>query len=540
MGFRDEFFLTGKTYAEWSLERTVTGGFHDNAARLEAMQRSLVGRLDAGQARIEAGNAELRSEIRLQAKAMSEAVGDAVRTAGDEVASAVQNLADYLGGGLADLRWAVEQNTLVTREILDSILNSLEISSRKYFQQGAECFAVGDFELARERMECALQADRTNYFAYQYLGLIAAKEDAPDAALRHFSRALSFARTGHHKGIALSHLARTFLARGDVDEAVRHSQLAAAECTDSARLRYEVALCLARGMQVEACVHALRQAISMDWNFWGIAVTDESLDPAREFVMRLIDTMREEQLDRARAALQSVAAALPLASEAGADTSTLAAAHDQLHTRLSEGNVHIYREVIQAADALREAIYTAAVRSVRNRIQECETNLQKLEREKNATIAKVRDQIQDLRHRLTHLTQTYHGWTPGMSGMIMMGVGFVGPGLILMTIAEETNILPNSEVAFTIYSIVFLSSFWWGPVLVTLVAGHIHKQKYKTKPCHALKQQLDEAERAAGPLVAAAEHRYRTAAAAQKQEVVQLETLLGRVLASAEGEKRLP
>ncbi len=111
------------------------------------------------------------------------------------------------------------------------LLNALDNTSRQYWEQGVKCYETAEYGLAKERFNRALDANRTNYFAYQYLGFIAVQAEESEEALKSFGLARKFAESGYHRALALSHLARTYNAVGNLPQAVESSVEAAESCT---------------------------------------------------------------------------------------------------------------------------------------------------------------------------------------------------------------------------------------------------------------------------------------------------------------------
>ena len=65
-----------------------------------------------------------------------------------------------------------------------------------------KCYETSENEFARERFNRALDANRTNYFAYQYLGFIAVNADDSKEAIKNFDQARKFGVFGSTHGAA--------------------------------------------------------------------------------------------------------------------------------------------------------------------------------------------------------------------------------------------------------------------------------------------------------------------------------------------------
>ena len=67
----------------------------------------------------------------------------------------------------------------MSQNILQVLLNALDNKSRQYWEQGVKCYESSEYEMAKERFNCAVVENRTNYFACQYLGFISVHDQNP-------------------------------------------------------------------------------------------------------------------------------------------------------------------------------------------------------------------------------------------------------------------------------------------------------------------------------------------------------------------------
>lgn len=130
----------------------------------------------------------------------------------------------------------------MTQKILQVLLTSLDNTSRQYYDQGVKCYETSENEFAKERFNRALDANRTNYFAYQYLGFIAVNADDSKEAIKNFDLAKKFAENNYYRALAHSHIARSLNAIGDVSKASENADAAAHAAPDHARFWYESAV----------------------------------------------------------------------------------------------------------------------------------------------------------------------------------------------------------------------------------------------------------------------------------------------------------
>jgi hypothetical protein len=103
-----------------------------------------------------------------------------------DLVGAVQIVYDYLGGQLCEVRWGIEREAQVSKQILQVLITALDNTSRQGWEQGVKCYDSSEYEIAQERFSRALNANRTNYFAYQYPGLIAVHNEDEQEAVKNF------------------------------------------------------------------------------------------------------------------------------------------------------------------------------------------------------------------------------------------------------------------------------------------------------------------------------------------------------------------
>ena len=273
---------------------------------------------------------------------------DAIDRGSADVVGAVQKACDYLGGQLCEVRWAIERQSQLSQQILQVLLNALDNTSRQYWEQGVKCYETSEYDIARERFNRALDANRTNYFAYQYLGFIAVHEEKSSEALKNFELARKFADSGYHRALALSHLARGYYATGDLPRAIQSAVSATEAAPDHAKFWYERAVFHVRGSNPEEAIQCLRRAIVGDWTYWSISISDANLEPIRQRVERLLEQMREEQRLIARQTLDNLGSTMKMLQEMGITTEVTESRKrlGEYEARYSEGTVFAYRSLL--------------------------------------------------------------------------------------------------------------------------------------------------------------------------------------------------
>lgn len=379
MSFRDEFRGTGKTYAQWSLEKTTQAGFRTNERLLSDLVTAFGATTQQQTDRLlksgEASAAALASEFAYG----TEKITEELRQGSQDVVEAIQSMCDYLGGELCEIRWAVERQTRVSRDILKVLLTSLDNQSRQYWEQGVQCYEATEFEMAKERFEKALDANRTNYFAYQFLGGIAFSEDNLRDAIRNFELEYKFAGVGYPKALALSHRAACHEKRGELEAAADVSNRAVEACPEVAKFRYDVARYSAMLGRAQQACGALKEAIERDWNYWRVVISDEDFDPVRPAVIMLLDKLRERERDKAKKAVAMLKQASEVAKSAGAENVPVTEA-DEIGARLELDNVYNYREVAADAWPAAKQSYTLAREAVAKSIDSLEDHINSPER----------------------------------------------------------------------------------------------------------------------------------------------------------------
>lgn len=399
MNFREDFLrgylLTPagprqRTFAQWSLENTVDSGLRANQQQLEVLRSNMKSVFQTGVERLAAAQAEsgklLREEIRYQ----SENIIESFDRGSSSIVSAVQRGCEYLGGELCEIRWAIERQTDVSRQVLQILLDSLDNSSRQYWEQGVRCYETQEDDIAKERFQRALDANRTNYFAYQYLGFIAVRQEQPAEAVRLFDLARKFANTTYHQAIALSHLARAHHANGQAAKAVEAAQAAARLEPNVGRFHYEAAVYLARTRATRETLKSLQRAIETDWSYWSISAVDAQLDSMRDEADDLLLSLRAEQGDLALSQLSQLRSALEDLKAMGltAAADECLSALGSCEERYKEGTVFAYRDARSRAAEGRQKAFERALRDLNVR---CIENRRALDRAQQASQQAARE-----------------------------------------------------------------------------------------------------------------------------------------------------
>jgi tetratricopeptide (TPR) repeat protein len=406
MGFRDNFIdgylLTPvgprqRTFAQWSLENTVEAGLRANQQQVQTLRENLRSTFEAGISRLEQSQMQAAKLLQRELQYQADNIVNAVDRGSADVVDAVQKACDYLGGQLCEVRWAIEKHAQISQQILQVLLTALDNASRQYWEQGVKCYETAEYEIAKERFNRALDSNRTNYFAYQYLGLIAVHDESSHDAIKNFDLARKFAENGYYRALALSHLARAHHATGDLLQAVKSSIAATEAAPDHAKFWYEAAVYQVRNSNVEEAIRCLRQAITTDWMYWSISLSDANLEPIRNRVERLLAELREEQRVIARHRLDHFAATVKTLRgwQMTAEIVDFEKRLANCETSYRSGTVFAYRDLVQPAlDGEKQAL-GAAIRVLDQRIVANRAALTQAQAEQTRSVSKANERIRE-------------------------------------------------------------------------------------------------------------------------------------------------
>ncbi len=492
MGFRDSFIdgylLTPvgprqRTFAQWSLESTVDSGLRANQRQVQALREGLTSAFQAGIAQLERSQAQSARLLQRELQYQADHIVDAIDRASADVVSAVQKGCDYLGGQLCEVRWAIERQSQVSQQILQVLLNDLDNTARQYWEQGVKCYESAEYDLARERFRRALDASRTNHFAYQYLGLIAVREGKADEAIRNFELARKFAESGYHRALALSHLARSYYATGKMAQAAQSSLAATEASPEHAKFWYEAAVYLARSADSAEALRCLRRAIQTDWMYWSIAIADANLGPIRDRVEGLLAELREEARVVARRRLDHLAATVALLREISIPTVSAAAERSLAESEASyrAGTVFAYRDLVQPALAAERAVLDAALKALDQRVWANRSSLAKLRAQQAEEVGRAHNRIQQAESaaRLKQNTYVSHGGC--LIALGILGGGFSGFWYFIgLSDYPDRPMTQVFGTGFMVCLVLLVTGLFWRPiaklVTVTLPARAIRAQ----------------------------------------------------------------
>lgn len=380
MGFTEEFFLTAKSYGGLSTEaRSLIRSEKHLEAIPSLLQRSLtqqarsISESQARSAESQTRWAEMVTrEFGRATEVVAERVQECMARSTDAVAEMTQQLCEYLGWGFSEIHWLLERQTKIGKQVLDALLNSLDGQSKQYWQQGVRCYEVGEYGLAKERFQKALESNRTNFFAYQYLAFIGVLTGDPREALRNFELAGKFAENDYYRVAALSRLARCHWAQGSMDSAVQYMRTATELQPESARLHFDYAVLLAAAASKwhGAAPYALRQAITLDPTYWSLGAVEVGLEPIRSKVNALLEEMVSEARTKAKEALSGFAELIPKARATAPEyvVREFETSHRNLDSMVATAGFTELLQMLATANGAMKALDEAIVTSLRQRL----------------------------------------------------------------------------------------------------------------------------------------------------------------------------
>lgn len=420
MSFTDDFLYGDKKVRNLSLRQYNWTIGQDNNERLRELQTAVKSTFDRGIDRLAqsqmGASVALQGELAYQsdllrqqlAQGNSEIVGAIERQTVD-IVSSIQRHSDYLGAELCEVRWAIERHNQISQAILRVLLDSLSNESRQYFEQGIRCYDTSEYEMAKERFTLALESDRTNYFAYQYLGFIGVADGNPDDAIRNFDLARKFANNNYHRALALSHLAQSYQAIKDLNRAVELSNEAAKTHPDTAKFWYENAAYSARLRFSEMAISSLEKAISRDRTYAAIVATDTDFDLIRQDVVELQNTLREAAKNAARRAIDGFRRTLNTSTTVGAsqEVAELAVKLDGIEQAYRQDNFFVFLDLISSVQDMREETFKLSERKLASLLMNKQQDIVDNDNERQRKIFEVEAPIRELEAEKGSLAPRY-------------------------------------------------------------------------------------------------------------------------------------
>ncbi len=537
MSFRDKFLGVSKNQTDWTNNNEIVLSESVNDERLTALRREVKSAFDQGIERLAQGQMAsavvLQGEIAYQADRLGNQLGTLIQSGSSEISSAVeqgsadivstiQRMSDYLGAAFSDIRWAVERQTQVTQEALHSLLHVLDNQSRQYFEQGVECYEMGEYELADERFAKALSADPTNPFVYQYLGFIAVAEDQSREALHNFTLARKFADNPYHRALALSHLARSYHATGQLREAADLARQATEIHPHTAKFWYEAAGYQARAGDGATALVSLREAIQHDWTYWAVVLSDTDFDNYHKELQVLLAELRSGEKDKARQGLEVLQQSLNFANRQGLGERIVAqaAAHHSLAQRLNQENVYVFQDIAREAQAQRKQIFDLLITDAHEQKAQKEQDRIRAEQERKHAVQELEEPVKIMKGLRNQILYNYQVLQVSPAGICLaFGVlSFIFYGLT--PYMEQFGVIMGLP-AWMLGCAVLV----WG---VTWALRPLHHWFFLTRPRHRIEANMRAKKREIEPLRQALDKDYQTRQRQLTEEIKSLDEALAR------------
>ncbi len=539
MLFRDKFLLStgrpiGEEPSEW-VAKVTEGGFRASLDMQMAQMKMLKSGFEhVAQTQADA-SAALQGELAYQADRLGRQIAEsssnivsAVEQSSFEICSEIQQMSDYLGAGLSEVRWAVERHTEVSENILRILIESLSNESRQYFEQGVKCYETSEYEFARKTFSKALEANITNHFAYQYLGFIAVNEDNSDEAIRNFDLARKFAENDYHRALAFSHLARSYQATNELAKAVDLAEKATETYPDLAKFWYEFAGYSARLGNKEQAIVSLEEAIERDWLFFTIVAGDKDFDSVRPQVNNLLDSLRKREKEKARKSLDNLSKAIKTANNCGcgedSEVRETKEFLEDMEDDYNENNVFLYREIYPNAEEFHEETFQTVEQSLSKQIEKQRRVISENENEKKRQLANLSSKLNNLNSEIRDVD--YRG---GKFDFGLFAIGYIILFIALFFgscfgITWTTRPFPGRDVVFT-QSLMIAAI-----TPLVLIGGGVFLKYLFTKgiPLWSLEQKRAKEEKNMNPRKVQIEGQFDRTRKTLEKELSELETLLSK------------
>lgn len=452
--FDDESAWTNKLNNNWTLTRNLNAGLRANLQTQKQIQQDLSSLFKQASEHEMVRSEEFRSELAYQAdsfKELSEAIIDTSNSNTESIVTEILRMSDYIGVGLTEVRFAIEKQSCISIEILEVLLESLDNTSRQYYEQGVKWFENAEYDLAKDRFNKSLDANLTNYFAYQHLGFISLNQKDYSQAIRNFDLAHKIAENSHQKAIALSHLALSHHNAGDTTKAASVAKQATETYPNASKFLYEFAGYSALlGLSSES-IPVLREAIERDWVYFTVVMTDNNFDLVRSDVNSLLNELRETQQKRARIALDGLNKAIDTARIVGVGGMILDNVQERqcLENDYNIKNVFLYNKIIPRARDLRENIFTTAENHVEKKITGKRNALQGRADANILKINKLHDSINSLKGERDRYKTNFVKWKAGCGSYTLLFLGY----MFSIGIIGEALKIPGDKHSINIYVI---------------------------------------------------------------------------------------
>ena len=436
MGFREKFLGTSKSdsfqaLSSFGSQSSLIGWRADQAsfnALEKLLQNTFQQSIDRVVHRQIAANSELLPELTQQEVELNYLIEKfrqpSQTPTSENFADKCQQITDYLGIEFSQVRWVMEPYSIASQKSFQRLMDSLSDPLRQSLKEGIKCFEIGEYSFAKEQINNVLTSNRTNYFAYQYLGFIGVLEDDSETALVNFKLARKFAETEYQQALALSHLAIGCYALGEQAKAIELAERATQLYPLLARFWYQLAKYESSLENKEKVLSALENAIKCDWTFWGVAIVDTYFDHLRTEVNQLFARLRQLQKEETLGSINSLKKAIATTKQIGAGynlskPTTICAS---LEKRLPNSHIFNYLELLLEAEQCHINVFQIGEKYLKERISEKRSFLTQQDNNKMRDLKDLDAPITALVQEKKELKLIYKGLNIGCVGHILLNI----------------------------------------------------------------------------------------------------------------------
>ncbi len=537
MGFRDQFFAASRINSESAFNsQTLALGWRVDINSLQALRKLIKAAFQQGLDRVVNHQIDapstIQSELVIEARELKYLIEKFSQQTSDDprdLAAAIQQMSDYLGCEFSQTRWIMERYTETSRAAFESLANSLNGEMQHYFEEGIRCFETSEYQFAKDRLIRVIDGNRTNYFAYQYLGFIAVAEDNAQSAIDNFKMARKFAASDYYQALAASHLAISHCALGEIARAAELADRCCQLSPTTAIFWYRSAKYCAQLERAADAVSALKNALKCDWNFWAVAIADINFDQVRYQIYSLLSKLRSAKKEQAQQALDNLKCAIDTAKKMGAGYNAAkceATGAALAATVKDEDNIFISLAAIAQAEQWHEATFQIAERALKERLSDKRSMIAQQETNKSREIKDLDLPITKLTQEQKGLILNYSAWHAGCVTYLYLSffsaIIVVGLTLLLMPAAI---IKPQWNINFAGLAItIFFSIVIAGAM--PAIYNAIRYNSRVTMPRKKIEQELKIKKREARAEKIKIEEDYKSAKIKIEEDLKELENLL--------------
>lgn len=444
----------------------------------------------------------------------------------EKLANKIQDFTDYLGLEFSQIRWVMEPYTTNSQKPFQALLDSLSDISSQHFREAIKCFELGEYSFAKQQFNTVLTSNRTNYFAYQYLGFIGVMEDDSEAALVNFKLARKFADTDYHQALSLSHLAIGCYALGELEKGVKLAEQATEMYPQLARFWYQLAKYQLALQNKEAAINALVKAIYSDWAFWGVTIIDSHFEELRLDIYQLFSKLREQQQHLTQETINNLKKAIDTAKQMGVtyNLSKPTAAYAKLELSWRSSHIFQQMDLVSEAKQLQENIFQIAEKHLKDLISSKRSSLTQQETNKDREIKELDNSITRLTQEKKELPLLHRNWNLGCGGYCLLN--FVSLALLIVFImAFYPNYIffenhPNPfAIGITVISSTVVAIF------IPITFNYVTYTKKVTSRSKEIDKEIQQRKRDARQQKTKIEEEYKTAKSKLEKELKELENM---------------